>query len=123
MELVNWIVQTLREIPAIAIFLSIGIGFWIGKLKYKTFFRINYFCSYRRCSYGTTNIGVPGPLKQVFFISSTCHRLQCWSAIFRIITRFGPKQVLFAVVMCVSVLSTRFLRPTTKSLLIQRNQS
>ncbi|MDE5858395.1 MAG: hypothetical protein K2H32_08580, partial [Muribaculaceae bacterium] len=37
MELLDWLVKTLRENPAIAIFLTLGLGFWIGKLRYKTF--------------------------------------------------------------------------------------
>ena len=30
-------IQTLRDNPAIAIFLTLGVGFLVGKLKYKTF--------------------------------------------------------------------------------------
>ena len=35
--MIEWFVQTLRDKPAIAIFLVLGVGFWIGKLKYKAF--------------------------------------------------------------------------------------
>ena len=31
------VVHLFREYPSLAIFLTIGIGFWIGKLKYKSF--------------------------------------------------------------------------------------
>ena len=33
----DWFVDTLRAYPSIAVFLTIGIGFYIGALKYKTF--------------------------------------------------------------------------------------
>ena len=33
----EWLLHTFREYPSIAIFLTIGVGFWIGQLKYKTF--------------------------------------------------------------------------------------
>lgn len=33
----NWLIETLRSNPALAVFLVIGIGFWIGQLKYKSF--------------------------------------------------------------------------------------
>ena len=31
------VVTALREYPAIAVFLTLGAGFWLGKLKYKAF--------------------------------------------------------------------------------------
>ena len=33
----NWIVDVLRSNPSLAVFLTIGIGFFIGQLKYKSF--------------------------------------------------------------------------------------
>ena len=33
----DWIVQILRHNPVIPIFLTIGLGFWLGRLKYKSF--------------------------------------------------------------------------------------
>ena len=33
----NWLIDTLREYPSLAVFLTIGIGFYIGKLKFKSF--------------------------------------------------------------------------------------
>lgn len=33
----EWIVQTLREYPEIAIFLALAIGFWFGNLKFGSF--------------------------------------------------------------------------------------
>ena len=36
-ELWDWMAELLRENPSIPIFLTLGIGFWLGGLKYKTF--------------------------------------------------------------------------------------
>ncbi|MDE6653514.1 MAG: hypothetical protein K2K37_03905, partial [Muribaculaceae bacterium] len=33
----DWIADTLRTYPELAIFLTIGLGFLLGKIKYKTF--------------------------------------------------------------------------------------
>ena len=30
-----WFVEALRHTPALAVFLTIGVGFWLGKLKFK----------------------------------------------------------------------------------------
>ncbi|MDE6786590.1 MAG: hypothetical protein K2J46_06095, partial [Muribaculaceae bacterium] len=30
-----WFVEALRHTPALAVFLTIGLGFWLGKLKFK----------------------------------------------------------------------------------------
>ena len=69
MELINWFVQTLRDNPAIAIFLTLGIGFWIGRFKYKSF-SLGTVTSVLLVGVlmGQLDIAVPGPLKQVFFL-------------------------------------------------------
>ena len=33
----DWIVEVLRDNPALAVFLTIGVGFFVGQLKYKAF--------------------------------------------------------------------------------------
>jgi putative transport protein len=33
----DWLIQTLREYPEIAIFLTLAIGFWFGNLKLGSF--------------------------------------------------------------------------------------
>lgn len=33
----EWIIEQLRAHPELAIFLTIALGFWIGKFKYKQF--------------------------------------------------------------------------------------
>ena len=33
----DWIVESLRNNPSLAVFLSLGLGYWIGRFKYKNF--------------------------------------------------------------------------------------
>lgn len=108
MELIHWIVTTLRENPAIAIFITLGVGFWIGRFKYKSF-SLGTVTSVLLVGVlvGQLDIPVPGPLKQVFFL------LFLFSIGYSVGPQFfaslrgsGLKQVLFAVVMCGLVLAT-----------------
>lgn len=108
MEIIDWLVKTLRENPAIAIFITLGIGFWIGKLKFKSF-SLGTVTSVLLVGVvvGQLDIPVPGPIKQVFFL------LFLFSIGYSVGPQFfaslkgsGLKQVLFAVIMCAVVLIT-----------------
>ncbi|MDE5839335.1 MAG: aspartate-alanine antiporter [Muribaculaceae bacterium] len=106
MELLDWLVKTLRDNPAIAIFLTLGIGFWIGKLKYKTF-SLGTVTSVLLVGVlvGQLDIPVPGPLKQVFFLLFLfAIGYSVGPQFFASLKGSGIKQVLFAVVMCLIVL-------------------
>ncbi len=108
MEIIDWLVKTLRENPAIAIFLTLGIGFWIGKLKYKTF-SLGTVTSVLLVGVlvGQLDIPVPGPLKQVFFLLFLfAIGYSVGPQFFASLKGSGLKQVLFAVVMCLIVLGT-----------------
>lgn len=106
MEIIDWLVKTLRENPAIAIFLTLGIGFWVGKLKYKTF-SLGTVTSVLLVGVlvGQLDIPVPGPLKQVFFLLFLfAIGYSVGPQFFASLKGSGLKQVLFAVVMCLVVL-------------------
>lgn len=108
MEILNWFVDTLRSNPAIAIFLTLGIGFWIGRLKYKTF-SLGTVTSVLLVGVlmGQLDIPVPGPLKQVFFLLFLfAIGYSVGPQFFASLRGSGIKQVIFAVVMCVIVLGT-----------------
>ena len=110
MEILDWLVRTLRDNPAIAIFLTLGIGFWIGKLKYKTF-SLGTVTSVLLVGVlvGQLDIPVPGPLKQVFFLLFLfAIGYSVGPQFFASLKGSGLKQVLFAVVMCLIVLGTTF---------------
>lgn len=108
MEIVNWLVETLRDNPAIAIFLTLGIGFWIGRFKYKSF-SLGTVTSVLLVGVliGQLDIGVPGPLKQVFFLLFLfAIGYSVGPQFFASLRGTGIKQVIFAVVMCIIVLAT-----------------
>lgn len=102
----DWLVETFREYPSLPIFLTIGIGFWIGQLKYKSF-TLGTVTSVLLVGVlvGQLDIPISGPLKSVFFL------LFLFAIGFSVGPQFinaikgsGIKQVIFAVVLCVIVL-------------------
>lgn len=102
MEIVHWFVDTLRENPAIAIFITLGLGFLVGKLKYKNF-SLGTVTSVLLIGVliGQLNIPVAGPLKEVSFL------LFLFSIGYSVGPQFfaslrgsGLKQVIFAVLIC-----------------------
>ena len=99
----DWFVQTLRDNPSIAIFLTLGIGFWIGKWKYKSF-SLGTVTSVLLVGVlvGQLDIPIPGPLKSVFFLLFLfAIGYSVGPEFFRALRGSGLKQVLFAVIMCV----------------------
>ena len=99
----DWFVQTLRDNPAIAIFLTLGIGFWIGKFKYKSF-SLGTVTSVLLVGVlvGQLDIPIPGPVKSVFFLMFLFSiGYSVGPEFFRAMKGSGLKQVLFAVIMCV----------------------
>lgn len=108
MEFIDWIVQTLHDNPAIAIFLTLGIGFWIGRFKYKSF-SLGTVTSVLLVGVlmGQLDIPVPGPLKQVFFLLFLfAIGYSVGPQFFASLRGSGLKQVAFAVMMCAIVLVT-----------------
>jgi putative transport protein len=98
----NWLVDTLRANPAIAIFLTLGIGFWIGKLKYKSF-SLGTVTSVLLVGVlvGQLDIPVSGPLKSVsFLLFLFAIGYSVGPEFFRAMRGSGLKQVGFAVLMC-----------------------
>lgn len=101
--MINWFVETLRNNPSIAIFLVLGIGFWIGRLKYKTF-TLGTVTSVLLVGVlvGQLDIAIPGPIKQVFFLLFLfAIGYSVGPEFFRAMRGSGIKQVVFAVLMCV----------------------
>ena len=67
--MIDWFIDTLRAEPAIAIFIVLGIGFWIGRLHYKTF-SLGVVTSVLLVGVlvGQLDIPISGPLKSVSFL-------------------------------------------------------
>lgn len=99
----NWIVETLREYPSLAIFLTIGVGFWIGKLRFKKF-SLGTVTSVLLVGVlvGQLHIPVSGPLKSVFFLLFLfAIGYSVGPQFFRSLKGTGLKQVVFACALCV----------------------
>lgn len=99
----NWIVETFREYPSLAIFLTIGIGFWIGKLKYKNF-SLGTVTSVLLVGVlvGQMHIPISGPLKSVFFLLFLfAIGYSVGPQFFRSLKGSGLKQVAFACTLCI----------------------
>ena len=97
----DWIVQTLRANPSLAVFLTIGIGFLVGQLKYKAF-SLGTVTSVLLVGVvvGQLNIPIPGPLKDVFFLMFLfAIGYSVGPQFFQALRGDGLKQVLFAVVL------------------------
>ncbi len=99
----EWIEHVLRDNPSLAVFLTLGIGFFIGQLKYKSF-SLGTVTSVLLVGVviGQFDIPVPGPLKDVFFLLFLFSiGYSVGPQFFRALKGDGIKQVLFAVVVCV----------------------
>lgn len=98
----DWILETFRNNPSIPIFLTIGIGFWIGKLKYKTF-SLGTVTSVLLVGVlvGQMDIPISGPVKSVFFLLFLfAIGYSVGPQFFSALKGSGIKQVIFAVIMC-----------------------
>ena len=110
-SMVHWFVESLRNNPSLAIFLTLGLGFLIGQLKYKTFSLGNVTSVLLvGVLVGQLDIPIPGPIKNAFFL------LFLFAIGYSVGTQFfhalrgdGIKQVLFACVLCVLCLLTTWV--------------
>jgi len=98
----NWLLETFRTYPSIPIFLTIGLGFWIGKFKFKSF-SLGTVTSVLLVGVlvGQLNIPIGAPLKSLFFlIFLFAIGYKCGPQFVGAIRGQGIKQVIFAVVVC-----------------------
>ncbi|MCM1111487.1 MAG: aspartate-alanine antiporter [Clostridium sp.] len=103
-----WFVETLRHTPALAVFLTIGLGFLLGRLKFKGF-SLGTVTSVLIVGVlvGQMDIDVGGPLQMVsFMLFLFCIGYSVGPEFFSAMRGDGLKQVLFAVVVCAMILLT-----------------
>ncbi len=102
----EWFIEVCRENPAIPLFLTIGIGFYLGQLKFKGF-SLGTVTAVLLVGVlvGQMDIQIPGPIKNVFFLLFLfAIGYSVGPQFFRSLRGAGLKQVIFAVVECVIVL-------------------
>lgn len=107
----HWIVETFRENPSIPIFLTIAVGFWIGKFKYKAF-TLGTVTSVLLVGVlvGQMDIPISGPLKNVFFLLFLfAIGYSVGPQFFQSLKGSGIKQVIFTCVLCVLCLGITYL--------------
>lgn len=99
----DWIVETFRANPAIPIFLTIGVGFWLGQLKFKGFsLGVVTAVLLVGVVVGQMNIPISEPIKSVFFLLFLfAIGYSVGPQFFRSLKGSGIKQVIFSVVICV----------------------
>lgn len=111
MVLWNWILETFRENPSIPIFLTIAVGFWIGKFKYKAF-TLGTVTSVLLVGVlvGQMDIPISGPLKNVFFLLFLfAIGYSVGPQFFQSLKGSGIKQVIFTLILCILCLGITYL--------------
>lgn len=103
-----WLIDTFRHTPSLAVFLTIGLGFLLGKLKIKGI-ALGTVTSVLIVGVlvGQMDINVGGPLKSVsFLLFLFCIGYSVGPQFFRSLKGEGLRQVFFALVVCVLILAT-----------------
>ncbi len=104
----HWLVETLRGNPEIAIFLTLGLGFWAGKLKFGSF-SLGVVTSTLLAGVlvGQLEITISANVKSTFFLMFLfAVGYSVGPQFFRSLKGDGIQQVLFAILQCVVVLLT-----------------
>ena len=97
----NWIVETLQTYPELAIFLSLAIGFWAGAWKIAGFSLGSVTATLLAAvAVGQLGIDIPGPIKSTFFVLFLfAVGYGVGPQFFRGLSKDGPKQILFSVIV------------------------
>ena len=107
--MLHWLLDTMLKYPSVPIFLTIGLGFYLGKFRYKTFalgtvtsvLLVGVAVGYLVNRYAGTPVTIGAPLKSLFFlIFLFAIGYKCGPQFVAAIRGQGVKQVIFAVVIC-----------------------
>ena len=107
----EWIINLLREHPELAIFLTLAVGFWIGKFKIGQF-SLGTVTSVLLVGVlvGQLDIQVDGPIKAVFFLLFLfAIGYKVGPQFFRGLKKDGLPQMAFAALMCIACLIVPWL--------------
>jgi len=104
----DWLVATLRQYPEIAIFLSLGVGYWVGGKSFKGFSLGSVTATLLAAiAIGQLGIKVSPDLKAVFFLMFLfAIGYGVGPQFVRGITKDGVPQAIFAVIVCALCLAT-----------------
>jgi putative transport protein len=109
--MIDWFVQTLRSYPEIAIFLSLGIGYYVGSFTYKGLGLGAVTATLiAAVIIGQLGITIGSPLKPTFFLMFLfAIGYGVGPQFVRGIAKDGLPQALFAVVVCFFCLGAAYL--------------
>ena len=108
--MLNWLFDTLRQYPEIAIFLALALGFWVGQMRFGTF-SLGVVTSTLLAGIliGQLGITISPHVKSVFFLMFLfAVGYAVGPQFFRGLKSEGLPQVLFAVILCVLCLLSTF---------------
>lgn len=107
-DAVTWIIETLRAHPELAIFLALGLGYWIGKVSFGSFSLGTVTGTLLAgVMIGQLDIEIPPLVKSVFFMLFLfAVGYGVGPQFVRGIARDGLSQALFAIVICLLVLGS-----------------
>ncbi|MFH1476697.1 MAG: aspartate-alanine antiporter [Verrucomicrobiota bacterium] len=106
----HWLVQTLRDHPEIAVFLTLAVGFFIGKIKIGKF-TLGSVTGVLLAGVlmGQLHITISSNVKAIFFLMFLfAVGYSVGPQFFRGLKSGGLAQVLFAVIVCVTCLLTAY---------------
>jgi putative transport protein len=97
----QWIVDTLRSYPELAIFLALAVGFLVGPKKLAGFSLGNVTATLLAAvAIGQLGIAVPGPIKSTFFLLFLfAVGYGVGPQFFRGLGKEGPKQIVFSLIV------------------------
>jgi putative transport protein len=107
----TWLAQTLRQYPEIAVFLSLGIGYWVGSKSYKGFSLGAVTATLLAAiAIGQLGITISANVKSVFFLMFLfAVGYGVGPQFVRGIAKDGVPQAVFSVVQCVLCLAAPVL--------------
>src|SRR5260221_1907777 len=111
MTVMNWLFNTLRSYPEIAIFLTLALGYYVGGLKFGKF-SLGSVTGVLLAGVviGQLNITISPNVKAVFFLMFLfAVGYSVGPQFFRGLKSDGLPQALFAVVLCVACLLCSFI--------------
>src|SRR5437660_8193154 len=109
--MMDWFVQTIRSYPEIAVFLSLGLGYYFGSFTYKGLgLGVVTATLIAAVIIGQLGITISGPLKPFFFLMFLfAIGYGVGPQFVRGIAKDGVPQALFAVVVCVLCLAAAYI--------------
>src|SRR4029078_8722648 len=105
--MIDWLFATLKQYPEIAIFLSLAIGYYVGKFNYRGLGLVAFTATLLAAVIiGQIGITITGPLKPFFFLMFLfAIGYGVGPQFVRGIAQDGIPQAIFAAVVCVFCLA------------------